>query len=219
MLLLLSMLTIAGATPPGTSRASTHTSQHAPRWSGGAVAQLPDLPGLVDRWDARRAWGTPLLVDTILDATERLAWDHPDWDPVVVGDISRRGGGALFGHRTHDLGIDADLGLFVKGGQQPDGFSDVRARDLDAEATWTLINALLDTGNVQFILLDQRHIDRLRAYAVHDLGVPPDEVDAILVAPSTRLKWDRRGVVRHAPNHRSHLHVRITPAPGRVPVN
>jgi murein endopeptidase len=205
------MLTIAGATEPSASRTA--------RWSGGAVAQLPDLPGLVDRWDARRAWGTPLLVDTVLDATERLAWEHPDWDPVLVGDISRRGGGALFGHKTHDLGIDVDLGIYLAGGRQQDGFLDVRAADMDVEATFTLIRALLDTGNVQFILLDQRHIDRLRSHALHEVGLSPDEVDAIFVPPSTRLGWDRRGVVRHAPNHSSHLHVRITNAPDAIPVN
>ncbi|MCB9678741.1 MAG: penicillin-insensitive murein endopeptidase [Alphaproteobacteria bacterium] len=183
-------------------------------WSGaGAVTQLPDLPGLVDRWDAKRAWGTPLLVETLLSVSERLAWDHPDWDPITIGDLSRRGGGPLYGHKTHDLGIDADLGLFVRGGRQPDGFLDVRPADLDVAATWILVNALLDTGNVQFILLDQRHIDRLRAHALDDLGLDPIDVDAILVPPTTRLGWEQRGVVRHAPNHSSHLHVRITPPP------
>lgn len=182
-------------------------------WSGaGAIDQLPDLPGLVDRWDSKRAWGTPLLVNTLLQASERIAWDHPHWDPITVGDISTRGGGPLFGHMTHHLGIDADLGLFVSGGKQPDGFEDVHPDQFDPSATWTLINALLDTGNIQFILLDQRHIDRLREYAVKQLELPPSEVDAILVSPSTRLSWNRRGVVRHAPNHRSHLHVRVTPA-------
>jgi murein endopeptidase len=167
----------------------------------------------MDRWDAKRAWGTPLLVGTLLSVSERLAWDHPHWDPITIGDMSRRGGGPLFGHKTHDLGIDADLGLFVDGGRQQDGFLDVRPDDLDVAATWTLVNALLDTGNVQFILLDQRHIDRLRSYALDELGLDSLEVDAILVPPSTRLGWAQRGVVRHAPNHRSHLHVRVTPPP------
>ena len=212
MLVLLSLLTVAGANEPMGSRASA-------RWSGGATTQLPDQPGLIDRWDARRAWGTKLLVETILDATERLAWEHPDWDPVVVGDISKRWGGPMFGHKTHDLGIDADLGLYVKGGRQPDGFVDVRPADLDTRATWTLIMALLDTENVQFMVLDQRHIDRLRDYGLTELGLPLEEVDAIFVPRSTRLNWERRGVVRHAPNHLSHLHVRITSAPEQVPVN
>ncbi|MCB9672083.1 MAG: penicillin-insensitive murein endopeptidase [Alphaproteobacteria bacterium] len=186
--------------------------------AGGATERLPEAPGLLDRWDADRSWGTPLIVDTLLHATRRMAWENPHLDPVTVGDLSVRGGGPMFGHSTHDEGIDADLGLFVRGGRQPDGFTDVTADDLDAEATWKLIATLLDTENVQFILLDQGHIDRIRGWLA-STGYPQEAIDAVFVPTGTRLTWDRRGVVRHAPNHRSHLHVRVTPPPPAVPLN
>lgn len=154
---------------------------------------------------------------TLLQAAEQLAWDHPSWDPITVGDISQRGGGPMFGHTTHDIGIDADLGLFVTGGRQPNGFVDLSPDVLDVHATWTLISALRDTGNIQFILLDQGHIDRLRAHALDTMAMSPEAVDAIFIPRNTPLSARLRGVVRHAPNHSSHLHVRITspPPPGR----
>lgn len=187
--------------------------------AGTVSAQLPDAPGLHDRWDAGRAWGTPLLVDTLMDSLEQIAWDHPNWDPITVGDISRRGGGAMFGHKTHDKGIDADLSLFRRGGRTPDGFEDLHPSHLDAGATWTLIQQLLDSGNVQFILLDQGHIDRISAYLVAERGWAPEEVRAILLPANTYAPWSARGLVRHAPNHKSHLHVRITPPPPPLPTN
>ncbi len=173
-----------------------------------ATVSLPDAPGLYERWDPDRSWGAPLLIDTLTEVALRLAWSHPYIDPIVVGDLSRRGGGPLFGHRTHDIGIDADLGLYTRGGRQPDGFVDITPEDLDVEATWALLTALLDTGNVRFILLDQGHIDRIRRW-LRARGTPASRIDAVFVPPSTPLNASRWGVVRHAPNHRSHLHVRV----------
>lgn len=186
--------------------------------AGGATERLPDAPGIFDRWDAERSWGTPLVVSTLETSLRRLAWELPHADPVTVGDLSVRGGGPMYGHSTHDEGIDADLGLFVQGARQLGGFVDVPPHDLDAEATWKLVATLLDSGNVQFILLDQGHIERLRTWLA-STGYPQEEIDRIFVPRTTRLRWDLRGVVRHAPNHRSHLHVRITPPPPAAPVN
>lgn len=184
-----------------------------------ARAQLPHSEGMLVRWDARRSYGSWLLVQTLTDVSERLAWELPHADPLMVGDISRRGGGAMPGHKTHDKGIDADIGLYMRGGRQPlGGFLEIRPRELDVASTWVTIRALLDTGNVQHILLDQDHIERLRSYLVHEVGMEEAEVDAIFTKPGERPDWQARGVVTHAPNHRSHLHVRIT-APADEPVN
>lgn len=148
-----------------------------------------------------------------MHSMERIAWDHPTWDPITVGDLSNRGGGPMFGHKTHDRGVDADLSLFLRGARTRDGFEDVHPREIDPLATWTLIETLLDSGNVQFILLDQGHIDRLAHWLERTRGWARDEVRSILIPREQIVPWSTRGVVRHAPNHRSHLHVRITPPP------
>lgn len=187
--------------------------------AGDASVQLPDAPGLHDRWDAARAWGTPLLVETLVTSMERIAWDHPEWDPMIVGDLSTRGGGPMFGHKTHDRGIDADLSLFIRGGRTLSGFEDLTPSMIDAAATWTVIETLLDSGNVQFILLDQGHIDRLARYLERDLHWSRADIAAVLLPRDSRVPWSARGVVRHAPNHASHLHVRVTPNPPPRPTN
>jgi len=197
-----------GAADSPAARGPAPTSRYLAR------AQLPYQAGLVERWDPRRSYGSWLLVQTLSDVSERLAWELPHADPLMVGDISRRGGGRMHGHKTHDKGVDADIGLYMRGGRQPlGGFLDLRPRELDVEATWATIRALLDTGNVQHILLDQDHIERLRSYLVHEVGMEPSDVEAILTTPGTRIDWRMRGVVVHAPNHRSHIHVRITSPP------
>lgn len=193
-------------------RAETE-EQRRPRSPLVAGHQLPAAPGLFVRFDAARSWGNVALVASLVHVGERMAWLMPDADPLLVGDMSRRGGGWLYGHRTHHLGVDADLGLYRTGRRQPrSGFADVRAADLDVEATWLLVRELLDTGHLHFALLDQSHIDVLRAYLLDEVGVGRRDVDAIF-SPTRRPSGSQRALVRHAPNHRSHLHVRMSEAP------
>ncbi len=181
----------------------------------GASRQVPQEEGLLLRWDPARSWGTSRLVQTLQDVSQRLAFEIPHADPLLIGDVSKRGGGRMFGHTTHHMGVDADIGLFVGTGEQPlGGFLDVRARDLDLAANWALIRALLDDEHVAFILLDQAHIDRLKAYVIDEVGLDQQTADAIFPPADTRLSWESTGVVRHAPNHRSHLHVRVGNKPG-----
>src|SRR5687767_1997802 len=78
-----------------------------------ALVQLPDQPSLYRRWDPRRSWATPELVELLVEATAQVALDYPDSDPVFVGDLSLEKGGPLPPHRYHADGRSADLGLFV----------------------------------------------------------------------------------------------------------
>lgn len=168
--------------------------------------QLPDLPLFYNRMNPNLEWGTPLMIDTIIDATRHMRWLMPDASPVGVGDISSQRGGVQNGHKSHRGGIDADIGIYSTGGyQNPRSFDDPGA-NLDVEATWALVSALLDTGNVEFILLDQGHINRLRSYVLTN-GLL-SEAEAAAIFPSGSY-WGNTGFLRHAPSHRDHLHVRV----------
>lgn len=184
-----------------------------PRASGfWAGWQLPTADGLYERWDPTRSWASQHVIQILQSVAERMALELPNADPLLIGDISRRGGGRMPGHLTHDKGIDVDIGLFMSDGEQPlGGFLELTPSQLDVRSTWILVRTLLDTDQVQFILLDQGHIERLRAYALGDLGLDAETVDEMFPPPLRSPKWSERGVVRHAPNHRSHLHVRLLP--------
>lgn len=183
-----------------------------PKFQFAANWQLPPADGLYERWDPNRSWATAHVISTLQTVAERMALELPLADPLMVGDISRRGGGRMEGHSTHQLGIDLDVGLFMDDGRQPlGGFVEVQSQRLDVYATWTLMRAFLDTGQVQHILLDQSLIDRLREYVLYDVGLDKNEVNAIFPPPTRRLTWAVRGVVRHAVKHKDHLHVRLVP--------
>ena len=132
-----------------------------------ALDPMPREPDLFRLFAPDRAYGTPAMVDTLVGAFARVAAAHPDADPVFVGDISRERGGDLPPHRSHNDGRSADIGLFVNDGEQPErGFTTSVGQPLDVARTWTLIDALLDTGEIEHILLDQRHVKQLVDYAV-----------------------------------------------------
>jgi hypothetical protein len=172
--------------------------------------QLPEAPELYTRWNPDRSYGAFELIDTLGDAARAVATALPNADPIVIGDMSQKGGGWISGHRTHQGGRDADIGLFVGDHRQPlaGAFVDVPPQALDVEATWLLIESLLDSGQVQFILLDAGLITTLRAYVLEHHRVEAHEAERIF--PAGPVPFSEPGVVHAAAGHRNHMHVRVT---------
>lgn len=136
---------------------------------------------------------------------------------LAIGDLSDQDGGPLEGHRTHQSGRDVDLGFyFVK---QPDGYPDnfveATADNLDADATWALVEELIATadqpGGVELIYLDY-DIQRLLYPAARRDGWTVEQLERVFEYPDGR-KADGR-IVRHLWNHHDHLHVRFRCPPG-----
>jgi len=176
--------------------------------------QLPDRPELWSRIQPGAAWGTPEMIEVITSAAEQMAWLRPDAKPIAIGDISHKRGGRIEGHKSHRGGIDADIGLYGKGGTQGrTRFPDLPSRELDLEANWLFLKAMLDTGLVQRVLLDQTHIDSLRRYTIEAGHLTEDEAYRIFTVRNQPRVWAMKGVVSHAPSHRDHFHVRVVCVP------
>ena len=177
--------------------------------------QLPNQPDLFYRMQPDTTWGSPEMVELLMAAGWSLALTMPEATPFLVGDISTRRGGAIYGHRSHRGGVDADIGLYRRGGvQSANEFINLTPSELDLRANWILIDSMLQSGMVDYILLDQMHITALRAYTLRTKQLTPEEADLIFPDPATPGLWDRSGYVRHAPSHRDHLHVRVLCADG-----
>lgn len=168
---------------------------------------LPELPLFYTRAQPTHSWGSPEMVSLLVETGRHMRWLLPTASPLTIGDISAERGGFLSGHLSHRGGIDADVGIYEAGAyQNPRGFTDPGA-NFDVEANWALVSALLDSGKVDFILLDQGHINRLRAYTLSRGLLTEEEAEDVF--PSGGRLWEKTGILRHAPNHRDHLHVRV----------
>ena len=171
---------------------------------------LPDLPLFYVRAQPDASWGSTEMIDLLVDAGRHMSWLLPQASPFVVGDIASHRGGYLAGHLSHRGGIDADVGIYKKGAWQASrGFTHLAPSELDVEATWTLITTMFGTNNVDFILLDRKHIDRLHAYVLRAGLLTQEEAARIFPVEGTRAVWENTGILRHAPHHEDHLHVRV----------
>jgi len=178
--------------------------------------QLPELPLFYVRAQPNTSWASQDMVDLLVDAGRHMSWLLPTASPFVVGDISSERGGYLAGHVSHRGGIDADVGIYKKGAwQQSRGFTTLAPSELDVEATWALASTMLATNKVDFILLDRGHIARLRAYVLSAGLLTDEEAARIFPAEGSRALWENTGIVRHAPHHQDHLHVRVLCSDGR----
>ena len=158
------------------------------RWLADGVP-LPEGEG----YDNRRpdnAWGTKLAVDGIVTALAAYVDREPDAPQVQVGDISRKTGGPLREHLSHQEGRDVDIGVVwtdAGGGQ---------CRSLDVPRTWSLVRSFIETEGVRVIFIDYRLQQQLYEHA---LSIGEDEawLDGVFQYP----RKDGEGLLYHWPGH------------------
>ena len=80
--------------------------------------QLPALSPLWTTWDPAldrvpdrgyRRYGSAKMIHLLLSVTQAYHEEHPGAARLVIGDISRRGGGPLDEHASHQSGLDVDV--------------------------------------------------------------------------------------------------------------
>jgi len=184
------------------------------RWPGGYLdggLQLPDGPGLKVK-HPEWAWGRPTAVRTLEALGAALAEAFPG-SIMVVGDLSRKGGGAFPPHKSHREGYDVDIGLFRRGEPWKIRFTNVAPDALDAERTWWLIHRLIKTGRIERVLVDWSLQQPLYEEARRQ-GIPEEVLKDWFQYP--RRRWDPEGLIRHYKGHKHHLHVRFIEPDGEV---
>lgn len=173
-----------------TLRRYTHRS-----WFKDGV-QLPEGDG----YNVRRpgnAWGTATTIDNILGAIAHYRELEPDAPVVQVGDISRRNGGPLREHLSHQEGRDVDIGYVFE--HRDDG-----SKVMDLSRTWTLVRSFAEVDDVAVIFMDYDLQKRLYDHAA-SLGVDEAELRRLFDYPRN----DGEAVFHHWPGHGRHFHVRF----------
>lgn len=153
------------------------------------------------------AFGTAQTVRLLKNVVHAYKARHRNGPRVLIGDISRRGGGQLTSHRSHRTGKDVDVGYVLRGAAaQSTRFAGVDASNLDLAKTWTLIDAFLDTHEVVYIFMDYRIQELLYEYALEH-GTSRQELDEVFQYPRGRGR--NHGIIRHWKSHKHHFHVRF----------
>ena len=150
---------------------------------------------------------TPEVIEGLKEAIEALQLRYPKTCRLVTGDGSKKGGGPLLPHRSHQCGRDIDIGMYAKDNRELEFFEIMTSENLDVEKTWYLIESLLKTGKIEYIFVDYSLQALLYDYAKEKRRLTDVVLGLMLQYPQGSS--ERRGIIRHAPGHRNHLHVRF----------
>ncbi len=173
---------------------------------GGVLLEGDDEHFIIQR--PQRGWGKPILVDAIRLGVHATQRQSPLLPHLIVGDLSKEGGGCLPPHKSHRGGVDADVGMYFRGAHQRKWLGPATPDTLDADRTWQLLRAFLSTGRLQYAFID---------YSLHQ---PLYEAGLRAGEPEEHLKawfqWPRpfenahETIIRHLSGHDNHMHVRFT---------
>jgi penicillin-insensitive murein endopeptidase len=158
-------------------------------------------------------WGLEPLVGMIDRSARQVRRQHPD-SVLSVGHLSRRGGGEIDRHASHESGRDADIGFYIVNDQKKPVYEqhfvafDAEGKSkawpgahFDDARNWALVASLVSdpVARVTHIFVAAPLRARLMGYAER-MGVPSgirSRVSAVLAQPHGALPHD------------DHFHVRI----------
>jgi penicillin-insensitive murein endopeptidase len=154
------------------------------------------------RLSRNRRWGHPDLVRILEDLSIKAS--KKGWNGLLIGDMSQpRGGPMLTGHRSHQIGLDADIWFMP--------MPDKRMTYLERENTSAISVLKNSTYYVDDKRWTQSHTNILYLAAKYR------EVERILVHPGVKkklcdtVKGDRSWLHKIRPfwGHHYHFHLRI----------
>lgn len=188
---------------PNNSAPAVHGS-YAKGCQAGAIQLASDGAGWqAMRLSRNRRWGQPQLIGLI----EQFASDAQriGWPGLLVGDISQsRGGPMLFGHASHQIGLDVDI-----------WFTPMPNRQLTTKERDELpFTSMLDKS--KFLTVDSKRWSSTHTNLVMQAASYP-QVERVFVNPAIKKKlcesWqgdrDLLGKVRPVYGHDEHFHIRI----------
>lgn len=165
--------------------------------SRGFLQLQTETPLLANRPD--HGYGTPELVNTLRFAADHIYSKYGV--PLQVFDLGRERGGRLPPHRSHNRGLDADVGIYRYSdgiyGNNQGCLKHLDERTL--QINWDFIKALQDEGDIQYIFSSWRYIRAMEKYVVAKSGIEEWEKYSSVL----------RGASKKIPNHPNHFHIRI----------
>ena len=147
------------------------------------------------------AWGTEETIHYLETAIHAVSAEFPNTPKLAIGDISARNGGYLNPHLSHQAGRDVDISYFYVDGVH--WYQRANADNLDVARTWAFVRALVTQTDVELLLIDHSLQKLLRAEAER-IGEDEGWLDTVF-----RGKGALPPIIRHAPGHATHLHIRF----------
>jgi penicillin-insensitive murein endopeptidase len=147
-------------------------------------------------------YGTEETVNA-LKLSLRSVYEHFPNTPVVsIGHLSAKNGGHLNPHKSHQSGRDVDISFYYDN-VASQWYKTATPSNLDLPRTLYLVRTLVEKTPIEMILMDQSLHEPLRRYALEQ-GLDREWVEGLFTT-----RPGHPAIIRHAPGHATHLHLRF----------
>ena len=182
-------------------------SREVGRPQGGRLENGEVLESGYGYWvrNSKLAYGTNEMVTELMRCLPKAKNRWKKTGDLMVGDLSRKTGGHLKKHRSHQTGRDADI-AYVMRGKQPRYFKKATRATLDVVKTWTIFKCLLDGKRTELIFVDYSLQPALYHYAKRR-GASKKQLRRLF--QYLRGRGRPTGIIRHSPKHKDHFHLRV----------
>lgn len=172
---------------------------------------LPEGPAWRLRVHRPRTYGAVHTINALVQAFETWGSKYPDGPKLRIGEISRRTGGRVPPHSSHRSGRDIDIGYIFHGIDDGEHrWKYMNVRNFDAEKNWALVQALLETDQVQTIYISKKLQKLLHKEAAKHL----DEAQLAALFEYPHTPQSPYATIQHWRGHANHMHVRFKCEPG-----
>ncbi|MFO0750472.1 MAG: penicillin-insensitive murein endopeptidase [Myxococcota bacterium] len=188
----------AGPRPKASSvgRPTAGTLQHGEK--------LEDGPGYRLRFPDH-TFAVESVVKAIRTCAKKMKDQFPGTADVLVGELSRAGGGRFPPHQSHQSGRDADIGYYLVKNQQNATMHRVRPDEVDFNKTWALLRCFVTTHDVSRVYMDKAIQAAMAEWLRQKKAMPEDDLARLfgVLGGDGALVW-------HAAKHDTHFHVRFS---------
>jgi murein endopeptidase len=161
----------------------------------------------------RNAYGMPSVNKAIKACVKHVVTRNAGTADILVGDISRPTGGRFPPHHSHQSGRDADIGYYLAGNVQNTTMHRVGPNNVDHDKNWDLLECLLRHHDIVRVYMDKAIQKAMVKHLVNKKRITTALASRLFEERAKRGRLRSKALVKHAPLHDTHIHVRFACVP------
>lgn len=145
------------------------------------------------------------VVKSLRVCAKKVKDQFPGTADLLIGELSRAGGGHFSPHQSHQSGRDADVGYYLADNTQNQTLHRLAPTEIDFNKTWALLRCYLTTDEVSRVYMDKAIQAAFAEWLRQKKAMNEGDLERLFGV----LGGDSALIV-HAKKHDTHFHVRFS---------